>query len=141
MNWMYQGKELTEVPEGAHSFIYKIEIAGMVYIGKKNFWTTKKRYFGKKELAEITDRRKKTYEYVTKESNWRQYCSSSDTIKNLIASGYVPVRTILKICYSAKQATYEENKFLYMYFEDANNINDNISGTIFKQEVIKWSEL
>lgn len=138
MSWIYRGEPFTEASEGMHSFIYEIELAGKSYIGKKIFFNTKKKWLGKKELALQTDRRLKKYRYEKKDSNWKTYCSSSKIVELIVKEGFVPKRTILEICYSAKQATYLENKYLYEMFESPKNINENISGTIFKDEVMKW---
>ena len=143
--WIYKGVELTEAPE-AHSFIYEIKVIDMhgkligSYIGKKLFYTTRKKWFGKRKLAEMTDKRVKKYEYIKKESNWRKYCSSSEKIESLVKEGHKIERTILKLCYSSKQATYEENKALYECFESPLNLNENISGVIFKDEINRWKQ-
>ena len=136
--WIYNDIELLEAPEGAVGFIYRIDINNGFYYGKKEFYNTRKKKFGKKKLAELTDKRLKTYEMVRKESNWKLYCSSSDTIENLVKSGHIPRRTILRICYSLKELSFHENKLIYATIQDTNNLNENCSGTYYKEEIMKW---
>ena len=76
MTWTYQGRcitELSDMPEGTFGFIYKITNGktGEYYIGKKQVVSIRKRKFGKREIAKLTDKRMKRYEMVQKESNWR----------------------------------------------------------------------
>ena len=139
MSWLYQGVELESIPEGINSFVYKIDIGRNVYYGKKNFYVKRKKSFGKKKLAAITDKRLKTYETIVQESNWRNYASSSSMVQSLVKEGHSITRTILRLCSSLKEASYYENKYLYENIEKENCINENISGVFFKQEIVtKW---
>jgi len=56
------------IPEGAVGFIYKMRFTRdgkeYLYIGKKNFYSNRKKNFGKKALAKVTDKRKKKYEVI-----------------------------------------------------------------------------
>ena len=59
------------IPENAVGFVYimnmKDEKGKMhSYIGKKNFYSRRKKKFGKKKLAAMTDKRAKKYEIVIK---------------------------------------------------------------------------
>ena len=135
--------QLKEVPKGAIGFVYKIDfLDGASYIGKKNFYTTRKRRFGKKEASLVTDKRKKLYEMVTKESNWRDYNSSSDIVKEKIESGISFNKSVLQVAYSVKELTYLESKFMFKYsvLEKSWFINDNIFGKFFREEVSSWEE-
>jgi len=87
MGWRYKGSyitELADMPENVFGFIYKITNTetGEYYIGKKQVVSVRKRNFGKREIAELKDKRMKKYEYVTKESDWKTYRSSIDTVKS-----------------------------------------------------------
>jgi len=142
-NWIYpNGIACVAVPTRngieAYGFIYRIDIDDKYYIGKKIFYTTKKKWFGKKKLATMTDARLKKYEYVKKPSNWMTYCSSSEEIRKLVEEGHVPERYILQVCYSKKELTFMENKWLYSNIQNRQNINDNISGMFFKEEIKLW---
>jgi len=143
MTWKYHnGKKPVEftddmIPEGAHGFIYQmtVEIDGNVksYIGKKNFYSNRKKKFGKKALAAMTDMRKKKYEIVKKLS-YQNYYSSNEVIKQAHKDGINVDRCILKICYSKAELTYEEVKaqFKYEVLEDDKYLNSNILGKFYK---------
>ena len=72
MSWLYKGQVFKEdmIPEGAVGFIYEMEaiIDGkpVRYVGKKNFFSKRKKKFGKKALAAMTDKRAKKYTVVIK---------------------------------------------------------------------------
>lgn len=84
-------------------FVYLItEVdTGRMYVGKKNFWSTRKL----KPLKGKTRRRT-----VTKQSDWRDYYGSNDKLKLLVEStggeGYD--RQILKLCKSKGELSYAE---------------------------------
>ena len=106
MNWIYQGKELEEIPEGIQGFVYMITNTknGMKYIGKKNFWLTKTR--------QIKGKKKK---YKT-ESDWKEYYGSNDELKNLVAETEdknIFHREILIMCRTKSEMSYFETKMLF----------------------------
>ncbi len=74
MPWIYNGKELDELPVGCEAFVYLItnKTNGMMYVGKKlaKFKVTKAPLKGKKNKRRST-----------KESDWREYWGSSDRLK------------------------------------------------------------
>lgn len=137
MSWVHNGLEFIEAPEDAVGFVYLITINGYEYIGKKQFYSKRKVLKGKKELA-AQDGRASKKKLVIKESDWKTYCSSSDEVKKLVLEGYVPERKILRLCYSLKEMSYFENKYLYECFHKENVLNRNLSGTYFKEEVNEW---
>jgi len=144
-NWVYKGKEVKSMedlnlssmkPEG---FIYLITLEdGYEYIGKKNFFSKRKKHFGKKKLAQVTDKRKKTYEYVVKESNWLSYTSSNKEINRLISEGVKFKKEILQIAYSKASLTYLETKYLFIneVLESKNYLNDNILGKFYRKTLL-----
>jgi len=69
--WTFAGNEVKEIPEGAYGFVYIITnlINGKRYIGKKFFYTSKR-----KQVNKVRKRYKV-------ESDWREYWSSSDELK------------------------------------------------------------
>ena len=88
--WKFNGEEILDIsqfPKDSYGFIYMIKCEGMYYVGQKRLRTKRKRKFGKKEIAKMTDKRKKTWEYVVKESNWRTYTGSNKMLNNLIGGG------------------------------------------------------
>lgn len=145
MNWKFKGKEVSNVkqlPEGTIGFIYILTFSdGKQYIGRKNIYSTRKKKFGKKQLSEITDKRKKTYEMVTKESDWTSYTSSNKSIKEGLATGTIELESkeILKVCFTEKQMTYFEAQALFCYgvIEHQDSYyNDNILGKFFRRDLV-----
>jgi len=71
MQWTYEGKEITEIPDGVEGFVYLITnlTNNKKYVGKKlaKFKTTKPPLKGKKNKRR-----------GTKESDWRDYWGSSE---------------------------------------------------------------
>lgn len=126
---------------GAIGFVYEITLSnGMRYIGKKNLYSTRKRNYGKKELAKITDKRLKTYEMVKKESDWKKYYGSSDRVKDAVKKGEVEVvnREILEFAFSNSQLTYLETKYLFVreVLEKGDiYYNDHILKKFFKNNI------
>lgn len=139
MSWIYEGQEFNDnmIPDDAVGFIYMIEgiINGKVvkYIGKKNFFTDAKCKIPKKALPK--DKRKKTYTRVRK-MTYAEYYSSNATIKEAHKNGVPFKRTMLKICKTKGQLTYEEVKlqFYYNVLESDEWLNGNILGRFYKQK-------
>jgi len=74
---MYKDQEFTSDQIGDHEgFVYLITDleTGMKYVGQKSFWSTKK-------LPPLKGKKRKRT--VVRESDWRDYFSSSKTIKYL----------------------------------------------------------
>ena len=77
-SWLYEGKTFTDadIPKDAIGFVYEIEAIidgkSVKYIGKKNFFSIRKKKFGKKALANLKDKRSKKYEMV-KKHNYQNY--------------------------------------------------------------------
>tara|TARA_R100000655_G_scaffold20076_2_gene41608 strand:+ start:145 stop:606 length:462 start_codon:yes stop_codon:yes gene_type:complete len=139
--WLYKGKEFLEemIPEDAVGFVYEMQaiIDGkhVKYIGKKNFYSKRKKKFGKKALAAITDKRTKKYEIVTK-LDYQKYFSSNKVLKDAHKKGIIINRNILVICYSKTELTYQETKlqFINEVLEKDEFLNANILGRFYKQK-------
>jgi hypothetical protein len=150
-SWIYEpkkGEGLTiissvddpVIPKGAIGFIYKIVTHdGKAYIGKKNLKTKRKRRFGKREIAALTDKRKKHWEYVIKDSDWLTYIGSNKQLQKDIAKGVKYEKYILDFAFTKKHLTYLETKELFVneVLESDEWYNDNILGKIFRKDVIK----
>ncbi len=144
MGWIYNGQHITELsdmPEGTIGFIYKITNGktGQYYIGKKNVATIRKRNFGKKEIAALTDKRMKRYEIITKESDWKNYRSSNKTVQSWFddnENDQLELR-ILRFCQSSKSLTYYElqEQFSHNVLADSNALNDNLLGKFFRKDL------
>ena len=150
MTWTYQGRiitELSDMPEGTYGFIYKITNGhtSEYYIGKKQVVSIRKRNFGKKEIAALTDKRIKRYEMVTKESKWEDYRSSNKTVSSWFNKDGRPAilendrleLKILKFCKSKKSLTYYElqEQFYHNVLEDEYSLNDNLLGKFFRKDL------
>tara|TARA_R110000751_G_scaffold510_3_gene1823 strand:- start:1280 stop:1759 length:480 start_codon:yes stop_codon:yes gene_type:complete len=128
------------IPENAVGFIYIINMLKddkrYGYIGKKNFYSKRKKRFGKKALALITDKRSKKYEIVTK-LDYQNYFSSNKELKEAYENGVYMNRTIIKICFSKTELTYQETKaqFQHEVLERDNWLNGNILGRFYKGKI------
>ena len=141
MAWTYKGNVITELidmPEGTIGFIYKITNAetGEYYVGKKNVLSVRKRKFGKKEIAALNDKRMKHWEMVTKESDWKTYRSSNDTVKKW--PNDISKLEILRFCSSKKSLTYYElqEQFSHDVLGDELALNDNLLGKFFRKDLV-----
>lgn len=139
ISWYYKGKEIKEIQDGMSFFIYKIENTqnGMVYIGYKGFYTTKKKTLKKAEIS--ADKRKKTYKKVTNESNWKTYNSSSKILQELIKDNpKFFKKEILMFCKTQLQARYYEAKLQFQYEvleKEDYSYNENILGKFYRKNI------
>jgi hypothetical protein len=76
-DWTYLGAPITEIPDGVVGFVYLItnQKTGQGYIGKKFCWSRRR-----KKVAGRKNRK-----VVIKESDWRNYWSSSEDVKDVVA--------------------------------------------------------
>jgi hypothetical protein len=139
MSWLYKAVEFTDemIPEGAIGFVYEMEAIingnSVRYIGKKNFYSTRKKKFGKKKLAAMTDKRAKRYELVIKPS-YQNYYSSNKVLQDAYKAGIPIKRYIVKICFSKSELTYYETKYQFQreVLEKEEYLNGNILGKFYK---------
>lgn len=133
--------DLADMPEGVFGFVYLIQTYdGRKYVGRKQVATKRKRRFGKREIAKMKDKRKKTWEWVIKESNWKEYVSSNDELKDDIANGLKYEKYILDYAFSKKELSYKEEKQLFVQevLEHGDKFyNNNIAGRYFTRDVVK----
>lgn len=134
----YPVTEISDMPENVFGFVYCITTkSGKKYIGKKTLFTNRKRKFGKKEAALVTDKRKKLYEIVCKESNWKTYIGSNNELKEDIKNGEEYTKEILHYAFHKKQLSYLENRELYtrrVLEHDDVYYNNNIEGKYYKKD-------
>lgn len=140
--WNYQGEpisDISQMPENALAFIYEIINLenGRRYIGKKNLYSERKVALTKKELALVTDKRKKKYKYKITESDWKSYTGSNDMLNADIREGMLYSKTILEFTFSKIETTYKECKYLFCnnVLESEEYYNSNILNTFFKGNI------
>lgn len=146
MNWLYNGKEITDIsqfPSDTFGFIYEvITPEGKKYVGKKVLYHNQKKKLTKVELSEQTGRgRRKTFKIVQKESDWKKYYGSNKHLQNQISKGEVTLESlgkqIIQIAFNKKHLTYLETKYLFQ-LEVLENpdlyYNDNILGKFFTSD-------
>jgi len=149
-NWIYNGHDINSISDiqvhcpNVWGFVYLLTLrdkkSGKVsyqYIGKKNLYSKRKRNFGKKESAKLADKRKKKYEYVIKESDWKVYISSNKFIKENYKD-YDIYREILILCTNDNDLTYQEAKHIICSdaLENPAYLNDGVSIRRFGKKLI-----
>ena len=136
--WIYQGKQIDDLPEGCEAFVYLItnKKSGKKYVGKKlaKFKTTKPPLKGRKNKRR-----------GTKESDWRDYWGSSDhlqeDVKELGEDQFT--REILEYCPSRGVASYIEAELQFKHkvllSDDYYNgiINVRVGGSQILKEALK----
>lgn len=134
--WLYNGKEFTSDDIGSYfGFVYMLTNleTGVRYIGKKNFYSVRK------DRKKSSTKRKKR---IKKESDWKSYYSSSDSVKFLVKTKGEDLfkREILLLCKSQGELNYSETKYLFKYdvLESNNFYNDNILGRYFSKNILKY---
>ena len=127
---------LEDMPEGVFGFCYLIQnhTKGKSYIGKKQVISITKKKFGKKKLAQMTDKRSKKYEMVLKESNWKDYTGSNKTLLEDVKNDDNITKIILEFGFSKWHLTYLEVKYQFKndVLESDHWYNDNILSKFFR---------
>lgn len=104
--WLYKEQPFVD-PQHYYGFVYVITnlLSGKRYIGKKFFWSTKRRQVNKV---------RKRYKA---ESDWRDYWSSSEELKaDVLALGSENFkREIIHLCLNKGTANYLEAKEQFLF--------------------------
>ena len=105
MTWKYNNQDFVEAPKGMEGFVYLITnlTNNKKYIGKKNFWATRK-------LPPLKGQKRKRT--VKKESDWKTYHGSSEAVKLLVEQSGTErfKREIIRLCKSKGEMSYYEAK-------------------------------
>jgi len=140
--WTYNNvliTDLSDMPDDTIGFVYEITTkTNKKYVGRKLLYTVRKRKFGKKEAALVTDKRLKLYEMAKKESNWKVYTGSNTELNEDIKNGMKYTKKILYFAKTKKQLSYLETKELFLnevIEPHTNYYNSNINGTYFRKDV------
>lgn len=139
MSWLYKGEVFNDskIPEGAVGFIYEMEAIidgkSVRYVGKKNFYSTTKKKFGVKALANMEDKRAKKYTIQVK-PNYQNYYSSNKVLQDAHKNGVPIKRFMVRICFSKTELTYHETKYQFTreVLEKEEYLNANILGRFYK---------
>lgn len=77
-HWKYMGESVSEPPEGAYGFVYMLTntLDKRRYIGRKYFYTSRKKPLTKRQKSAGRVRSTR----IHKESDWKEYCGSSDVL-------------------------------------------------------------
>jgi hypothetical protein len=140
--WDYKKKKIDnikQIPKDCFGFVYLITnlTNDKKYIGCKQLFTKRKRKFGKRELAALTDKRLKKYELVIKEGNWLTYTGSNKLLNADIVKGHKIKKQILWYASSKLQLTYLETRELFSntVLESPLFYNDNILGKFYTNSI------
>ena len=104
--WLYNGKEFTSEMIGESvGFVYEVYDTQnkMYYIGKKKFWS---------RVTRPPLKGQKRKRRSLKESNWKTYYGSSETVKEIVENtGECRFeRRILRLCKTPGEMSYYETK-------------------------------
>jgi len=130
--WYYNNKIYNELHDkDLIGFVYQItdKQTGKKYIGKKNFFQTRKTKLSKKKKEELNTKR--THLKLTKESNWQNYKSSHQELKKLPEESLK--KEIISFHYSKRDLTYHEAKYQFEndVIHNDNYLNQNILGKFY----------
>ena len=105
MDWNYEQKILSDIPEGYYGFVYNITnvLSNKQYIGKKFFYSQKQRQVkGKKKKYKV-------------ESDWKEYYGSNEELKKDIEQLGKDnfTRTIIHLCKTKGECSYYEAKYQF----------------------------
>ena len=132
--WLYKGKvieSIEDMPKDSFGFIYEVihNPTGQKYLGKKVLQFNRK-------LPPLKGQKRKRK--VVKESDWKTYYGSHQTIKTLIKEGKQEEfsREILQFVPTKKLLTYFECKYLFIkeVLEHGEYINDNILAKFYRKD-------
>ena len=131
--WLYEEKELTEVPEPYIGFVYCITnlLNGKKYIGKKNFYS----------IRRVKQKNRKNKKKVKNVSDWQLYFGSNAVLNTDVQNygSFHFKREILRLCKSKAELGYFETKIIFERdaILDNNYYNEWVSCKINKKHLVK----
>jgi hypothetical protein len=140
MSWLYQGKEVTELPEDCVGFVYIIVnvVTGRKYIGKK-LAQFKKTSYRTVKLKNGKKKRKKIRSKV--DSGWREYYGSNNELNADVAKIGTEnfTREILYYCKSKAECSYIEarTQFERKVLESNDYYNGHIQVRVHGSHILK----
>ena len=140
MTWLYNGQPLEQLPPDTVGFVYLItnNITGRMYIGKKLGMRSKINY---KTVTQKNGVKKKKKIKSKVESDWKDYWSSSDLLKQDIAElGQENfTREILYFCKSKAECSYQEarEQFQRGVLESIDYYNNIIQVRVHGSHILK----
>jgi hypothetical protein len=132
--WKYKNKiieSIDDIPKNTFGFIYEVihNPTGDKYLGKKVLQFNRK-------LPPLKGQKRKRK--VVKESDWKTYYGSHQTIKQLLKEGKQEEfsREIIQFVPTKKLLTYFECKYLFIkeVLEHGEYINDNILAKFYRKD-------
>lgn len=139
----YEGYEVTSLPEGVFGFIYILDLEDdkgniLSYIGKKQCIKEVKLPAlknGKQRPNSIRKYKNKGgkrvyYDILVKETDWKTYEGSSEFTTDM----KIINKRILRWCYSKRELTYQEEKYLFTHnaIEAEDYLNVQIGNRYFR---------
>jgi hypothetical protein len=140
VTWLYNGQPLEQLPPDTVGFVYLItnNITGRMYIGKKLGMRSKINY---KTVTQKNGVKKKKKIKSKVESDWKDYWSSSDLLKQDIAAlGQENfTREILYFCKSKAECSYQEarEQFQRGVLESIDYYNNIIQVRVHGSHILK----
>lgn len=140
--WLFNNKQIKEIPENTYGFIYKItDNNNKIYFGKKAFLHKRKVKLGKKAKL-LPENKGKRILITQKDSNWLNYYGSCIPLKNHIKTlnkdEFNKIkREIICFCKTKQDLTYRELEVLIkenVLFRD-DCWNSNILSKFFKGKI------
>lgn len=136
INWTFEGKYITEAPDGYEGAIYIIynETRNMFYIGRKSFYAYSKKKLTPKEKL-LPENKRKTFKITKTNTNWQIYTGSCSELNQHIKEGDIIRKEFLRLCKTRKEMTAWECKEIFCNgILESNCYNRNILGKIFKED-------
>ena len=143
MTWLYESKEITELPEECIGFVYLItnNLTGRQYIGKKLAKFSRTTY----KVVKLKNGKKKRKKIRGKiESDWQTYYGSNDQLnKDVLQLGIENFsREILYYCKSKAECSYIEarEQFSRRVLESDDYYNGHIQVRVHGSHIKKLND-